>query len=60
MNFCMIMTNQNMVKKQNCVIWIRTVSLNTYAKDDLLEFWNRFDTSNYELDTPLPKEKIKK
>ena len=60
MNFGMIMKNQNMVKKQNCVIWIRTVSLYTYVEDDLLDFWTRFDTSNYELDIPLPKEKNKK
>ena len=33
-----------MAKRQNCVIWIQTL----------------FDTSNYELDKPLPKGKNKK
>ena len=38
MSFGMIMKNQNMVQKQNCAIWIRTVSLYPYAEDDLLDF----------------------
>ena len=29
MSFGMIMKNQNIVKKQNCVLWIQTVSLYT-------------------------------
>ena len=38
------MSNQKMVKMQNFFIWIQT---------------ERFDTSNFELDKPLPKEKNK-
>ena len=52
-----------MVKKQNCVIWIQIVSLYTYKdiyKGIAEDVETRFDTSNYELDRPLPKGKNKK
>ena len=54
-----------MVKNQNCVIWIQTVSLYTCTDDiykDIAEdIETRSDTSNYELDRPFPKDKkIKK
>ena len=55
-----------MVEKQNCVVWIQTASLYTkkhmiYIYKDIaedVETW--IDTSNYELDRPLPKGKNKK
>ena len=53
-----------MMKKQDCVIWIQTVSLYTQKHDiykDIAEdVETRFDTSNYRLDRPLPKIKNKK
>ena len=55
-----------MAKKQNCVIWIQTVLLYIYIKtDDICKDTaedpeTRFDTSNYQLDTPLSKGKNKK
>ena len=55
-----------MVKKQNCVIWIQIVSLYTQKKlydicKDIAEYVETiFDTSNYELDRPLPKIKNQK
>ena len=55
-----------MVKNQNCVIWIQIVSLYTQKKlydicKDIAEYVETiFDTSNYELDRPLPKIKNKK
>ena len=52
-----------MVKKQNCVIWIWTVSLYTQTddiyKDIAWDVETRFDTSNCELDRLLPKRKNK-
>ena len=50
-----------MVKKQSCVIWIHSFIL--YVKTDDIykdigeDVETRFDTSNYELDRPLPKGK---
>ena len=48
-----------MVKKQNCVLRIQAVSLYTKTNDtreDIAEDVEiRFDTSNHELDRPLPK-----
>ena len=50
-----------MVKKQNCVIW--TDSFIVHVKTDDIyksiaeDVETRFDTSNYELDKPLPKGK---
>ena len=50
-----------MVKNQNCVTWIQTVSFYTSRqviyKDIAEDIETRFDTSNCELDRPLPKEK---
>ena len=50
------------MKKQNCVIWVQTVSLYTYdIYEDIAEdIVARFDTLDYELDKPLPKVKNKK
>ena len=51
-----------MGKKQNYIICIQIVSFIVYIKtDDVYKhiaqnLKTRFDTSNYELDTPLPKE----
>ena len=65
MSFGMIMENQNMLKKQNCVLWIQN-GLIVYIKTDNIyrgiakDFEARFDTSNYKLDRPLTKEKNKK
>ena len=51
-----------MVKMQNLVIWIQTTSLFTCPiyKDIAEDIETRFDTSNLELDRPLPKGKDKK
>ena len=54
-----------MVKQQNDVIWIQTVFIVYIKTDDIYkdiqeDIETRFDTSNYELDRPLPKEKKKK
>ena len=45
-----------MLKMQNFVIWIQTASLLIIAED----FKTRYDTSNCEIDRPLPKIKNKK
>ena len=63
-DFCYDYVNQNLVKNQNCVIWIQTVSL-YIQKCDIYEniaedVETRFDTSNYEFDRPLLKGKNKK
>ena len=49
-----------MVRKQDCVIWIQIVLLYIYKKkniykDNAEDLEIRLDTSNYELDRPLPK-----
>ena len=54
-----------MVKQQNDVIWIQTVFIVYIKTDDIYkdiqeDIETRFDTSNYELDRPLPKEKKRK
>ena len=48
-----------MVKKQNCVTLYFTVYIKTddIYKDIAENVKTRFDTSNYELDRPLPKTK---
>ena len=57
--------NQNMVKKQNCVI-IDTDNFIVYIKTDdsykeiLKDVETRFDALNYELDRALPKGNYKK
>ena len=49
------------MKKQNCIKWIQTLSF--YAQKHYIfkviaeNVETRFDTSNYELDIPLPKGK---
>ena len=53
--------NQNMVK----FCYMDTNSFTVYVKDaifkDIAEYVeNRFDTSSYEIDRPLPENKIKK
>ena len=52
------------MKNQNCVIWILCIIV--YIKRDYIykgiakDVEATFDTSNYELDRPLPKKKIKR
>ena len=54
-----------MVKKENCVCYMDTdscivyIKTNDIYKDIAEDNETRFDTSNYELDRPLPKEKNK-
>ena len=57
----MIMQNQNITRKQNCVI-CSIVYIKTYDsyKEISEDVETRFDTSNYQLDRPLPKGKYKK
>ena len=49
-----------MKKKQNYVPWIKVYCI--HKKEDIhsaiARCWNKFDTLNYELETPLPEEKI--
>ena len=55
-----------MAKNQNCVIWIQALQFIVYIKTDdtykdiAKDLEIRYDTSNYELDGPLSKEKNKK
>ena len=64
MSFGMIIGNQNMKKQNLCymdkdsfIVYIKTNDIyNNTAKNDE----TRFDTSNYELDRPLPKGKNEK
>ena len=54
-----------MVKKQNDVIWIQSVFIVYIKTDDIYkdvqeDIETRFDTSSYELDRPLPKQKKEK
>ena len=48
--------NKNMVKNQDCVIWIKIKTDGIY-KDIAGDAETRFDTSNYELERSLPKGK---
>ena len=48
------------MKKQNCVIRIQShcIHKNSDIYEDIADdLETRFDTSNYELDSPMPKEK---
>ena len=58
----MIMSNQNMVKKIVLYgyIWFVYIKTDDIYKDVTKDVETRLDTSNYELDRLLPKEKIKK
>ena len=52
-------------EKQSFVKWIKTLFIFYIKADDIYEdiaedVETRFDTSNYELDRPLPKGKMKK
>ena len=47
--------NQNMVRKKMC--FIEYLKTNDIYKDIAKDAKIRFDTSNYELDRPLPKRK---
>ena len=52
MSFIMIMLYQNMMKKQNCVVWIQIISLHYIKTDDIYRDFPEdieagFDTSNY-------------
>ena len=60
----MIMWNLNMEKTQNYVTWMQTALQSTQKTDDIYveitkDVETRFDTTNSELEKPLPKEKIK-
>ena len=60
MTFGPIMQTQTMAKKQSCVILIQTIPLHTskhYIYKDTAVVETKSDTSNYELDKPLPNEK---
>ena len=61
MSISMTALNQDMEKKQICVISIRTVhwlhKTDDICKDITKDIETRFDTSNYELGKPLDKEK---
>ena len=63
MSFGKIMYDQNIMKKQNCFIQILTFTAYIKTDDtykDIAENAEvKFDTSNYELNRPLPKGKIK-
>ena len=53
-----------MEKTQNYVTWMQTALQSTQKKDDIYveitkDVETRFDTTNSELEKPLPKEKIK-
>ena len=61
MNFGMIILNQNIKTTQNYVILILTaLKTDDFYKDIADDVKNRYDTSNYEVDRPLPKEMNKK
>ena len=55
-----LIQKQNMEKKQNCtgsfIVYIKTDDIYKSIAEDVK---TRFDTSNYELDGPLPKVKNK-
>ena len=53
-----------MEKTQNYVTWMQTALQSTQKTDDIYveitkDVETRFDTTNSELEKPLPKEKIK-
>ena len=52
MNFGMIILNQSIRRIQNYPTWIQIVLLFILT---LKVFMKRFDTSNYEVNRPLPK-----
>ena len=66
MNFGMIILNQSISKMQNYATWIQTDSFIIHIKtenvyEDLAgDVEKRFDTSNYEINRPLPAGKNKK
>ena len=67
MNFGMIILKQGIKTMQNYIIWILTaliiqIRTKDFDKDfaDYGKKKKRFDTSNYEVDKPLPKEMNKK
>ena len=64
MNFGMIVLNQSIKIMQNCTTWIQIVNLFTLkiknAYEDIADnVQKRFDTSNYEVNRPLPTRKNK-
>ena len=56
MSFGMIGQNKNMEKKQNYVTWIIHIKRDHLYSDIAKDVKATFNTSNYELDRPLPKE----
>ena len=66
MNFDMIILNQNIKTMQNYVIWTLTALLFILKLKNFINIViandakNKYDTSNYEVDRPLPKGMNKK
>ena len=61
MDFSTITLNENIKTMQNYVIWILKtllfiLKLKIFFKDIAENVKKRFDTSNYEVDRPLPKQ----
>ena len=56
MSFGMISKNKNMEKKQNYVTWIVHIKRDHLYSDIAKNVKATFNTCNYELDRPLPKE----
>ena len=64
MNFGMIMLKQSIRTMQNYATWIQTALLFIlrldFCKDIANDVGKSFDTSNYEVNRPMPIGKIKK
>ena len=64
MNFGMIVLSQNIKAIKNCYMDIGSFIIHTktedFHKDIEDDVKNRYDTSNCEVDRPLPKEQMKK
>ena len=63
MSIAMIMSNQNVLKKQNCYMdtdsFIVNIKTEDIYKDVAKDVETRFSTSNYEFERPPPKRKNK-
>ena len=59
--FCIVILNQSINKMKNFVTWIIIhIKIEDIYKDITNDVEKRFDTSNYEVNRPLPTEKNKK
>ena len=59
--FCIVILNQSINKMKNYVTWIIIhIKTEDIYKDITNDVEKRFDTSNYEVNRPLPTEKNKK